>query len=336
MTSRKRTRVPRRGGFTLVEVIVAGIIAALVIGSVSMSLGQLGKAKRTSKDRLEMFMRADAAITAIRRDVASVIRADDLFFTRFLLTDGHVTGRDGAYGRDELLVFSTRLRPVRNIDNFTGEGVEYETQYRIEEDGLGPMLWQRRDAVPDEYAAGGGLLNPVVEGIVGLDIEAYDGEDWWSEWDSDVQGLPVAVSIMVTASGHRDGADPWDAPIQSLRTVVPIDRVLQPRDIFETEEMELRALEAEEAEAEGGIAGTDEAGPAPSLEEALQGLDGERFTPDPGSINPDEVIRVNGQLITRDGRIVNGDGTVSAPPRNAGTSGRTGGGGGGGTGLSDN
>ena len=64
---------------------------------------------------------------------------------------------------------------MRDID-FNGEGMEYETQYRIEEDDAGPALWVRHDAMPDEYPLGGGVVSPAVEGIVAMMIEAYDAK----------------------------------------------------------------------------------------------------------------------------------------------------------------
>jgi len=42
----------------------------------------------------------------MRRDVASIIRHDDLFFTRFLLIDGQQDSTAGRFDRDEILVFA--------------------------------------------------------------------------------------------------------------------------------------------------------------------------------------------------------------------------------------
>ena len=49
--------------------------------------------------------------------------------------------------------------------------------------------------------------------------------------DSDRQGLPMGVEILITATGAKLGEDPWDAPLVDLRTVVPIDRVVLPRSL---------------------------------------------------------------------------------------------------------
>ena len=285
--TRRRRRPAARRGFTLVELIVAGLIASLVIGAVATALAQLGDAKRISRQRHAAFLRADAALETMRRDVVSVIRSDDLFYTRLLVYSGTGSGFD----RDEIVVFSTRLRAVRDIDNFNGEGVEYETQYRIEEDELGPVLWQRRDAVPEEHPLGGGIVAPMVEGAVGLRLEVYDGHDWYDEWDSDDHGLPFAVAITVTASGHRDGDDPYDAPLATLRTIVSIDRVLEPRDVYEAEEQELRDLEAEEA-------GLD-----PESVEALGEAGGSGATT---VINADGIEIPGNVVIDRDGNVTGG------------------------------
>ena len=219
----------RRPGFTLIELVLAGVMTAFVLGAVSLSLSQLSRAKSGGRQLLAAHLRADAALTAIRRDIITVLRDRDLFWTRLLLTDHAVSTPYGTMDRDEILVFNTNLRPIRDLD-FIGDGLEFETQIRIDEDSLGPVLWRRRDAVPDEYPRGGGVASPLVSGVVSLSMEAYDGDLWYQDWDSDFDGLPLAIRVTVVASGCRDGEDPYDSPMAILRTVVPIDRVPPPEE----------------------------------------------------------------------------------------------------------
>jgi hypothetical protein len=139
---------------------------------------------------------------------------------------------------------------------FQGEGAEYETQYRVQDDALGPVLWQRRDAVPDEYYDGGGIATPLVENINGFNVEAFDGEMWHEEWDSDDFGLPYAIRMTIVAAvSTREG----ERPIV-LRTVVPIDRVLPPFDLLTEEEEE--ETEEDGAAPEGGAETPDQTGGA--------------------------------------------------------------------------
>lgn len=228
--STSQNGIGARHGFTLVEVMLAMVITAFMVGSITMSMSRLGVARSVSKERLDAHLRADGALDMLRRDIASIVRTDDLFFTRFQLFDNTVKSPLGTLDRDELLLFSVRMRPIRDID-YTGEGSVYETQYRIDVDEAGPVLWVRRDALPDEYPLAGGLATPQVEGVLSVDYEAYDGEQWYQEWDSDDWGIPHAVRITVVASGHRNEEDVYEAPTATLRTVVAIDRVLMPEDV---------------------------------------------------------------------------------------------------------
>lgn len=241
---------PVRRGFTLVELLVAGVMTAMVLGAVSLSLSQLGRAKNTSKLRYDAFMRADAALTSVRHEIASIIRSDDLFYTRFQLRDDSVRVRDETFDRDEVLVFNTRLKPLRNID-FNGEGFEYESQFRIAEDDYGPVLWSRHDPMPDEYPLGGGIATPEVEGVISLTIEAYDGTAWYQEWDSDDEGLPLAVRVTVIASGHRTKDDVYDAPRAVLRTVISIDRVFVPKDVLKQQDADEYGEDAADGTTDG-------------------------------------------------------------------------------------
>ncbi len=225
----------RRRGFTLAEMMLAGVLAAFILGAVTASLGQLGRARTSARRQLDAHLRADAAIAAMRRDLITVLRDPDLFWTRLMLIDESIPSPAGPLDRDEVLLFDAQLRPVRDLA-FIGEGEEFETQYRIEEDPLGPVLWQRRDAVPDEYPGAGGVVTPIAEGVVAVAMEAYDGASWHQEWDSDIDGLPWAMRLTVMASGHKPGEDPFEAPMAVLRTVVPIDRVPLPPEPPEPEE----------------------------------------------------------------------------------------------------
>ena len=243
-----------RRAFTLVEVIVAGLIISLVLSSLTIGLSQISKARNDTKRRLDAVLRADNALEVVRRDLTTLIRSDDLFYSRVLIVDGTTDAAD----QDELLLFVTQLRPNRNPDNYTGEGIEYEVQYRIEWDDAGPVLMQRRDVMPDEFPLGGGRVVPMVDGITDFSVEAFDGYSWFSDWDSDISGLPRAIRIVLTASGHRLDEEAFEAPMVSLRTTVAIDRVPPPRDIYEAIEEELNEIEAAELAAEGGGGAADD------------------------------------------------------------------------------
>ena len=247
-------------GFTIIELVVAIMIAAIISGAVASSLSQLGRARNISRIRMTASRRASDALESIRRDVQSAVRSDDLFDTRLRLAPETVRSTVGEMDRDQLLLFNTRLRPIRTID-YSGEGDEYETQYRIEEDRDGPALWRRRDAVPDEFEDAGGIAEPIGDGVIGVRFEAFDGQSWIQEWDSDVDGLPISIRATVTASGARPGEDALNDPrsLAVMRTEIPIDRIIKPK----LDEATLAAQAAAEAAAQaagGGAAGDAAAG----------------------------------------------------------------------------
>lgn len=226
---RGRNLCASRRGFTLAELVVAGLIAAIVVGAVGASLSQLARTRAVSRVRLDSHLRTSMALDRIRREVQGAIRSDDLFDSRLLIIDDTVSAPVGDLDRDELLVFNTKVRPVRER-TYSGDGQEWETHLRVEEDEIGSALWMRTDAVPDDVDRGGGMADPIMSGIIGLKFEAYDGTVWRDEWDSDIDGMPWAVRVTISGTGRADGEDPFEDPrdLLSLSTVVPLDRVPPP------------------------------------------------------------------------------------------------------------
>ena len=230
----------QRRGFTLIELLVAGMMATIVLGGITFSLAQLGSAKAISRQRLEAFSRCDMAIRTIRKDVITTLRRGDLFYTRLLISDSTSRFQGEALDSDELLVFDGTLRANKEID-FNGEGMEYETQFRIEPNDVSSALWKRRDAILDDNPIGGGMATPISDGIISLQLEAFDGISWYPEWDSDELGIPHAIRITVSSTGMNYIGE-QNAPIVTLRTIVPLDRYQSPDD-----KLVLIAAEEEEA-----------------------------------------------------------------------------------------
>ncbi len=243
-------------GFTLVELIIAGIIAVIVVATLGTSLSQLARARETCKVRLSAHLRANAALDRVRREIQEVIRSDDLVNTRLLITDRKADTPAGELERDDFLAYITKLSPVRE-KTYEGDGLEHEIQMRVEEDESDSTLWVRSDAVPDSNELGGGHADPVMEGIIGINFEAYDGTSWYDNWDSDINGLPWAVRVTVSAGGDASGQDLYEhtGDLMSLRTIVPIDRVVPPYEEPLPEEGDPgAALSSDPSSADGGAA----------------------------------------------------------------------------------
>ncbi|MEI7658720.1 MAG: prepilin-type N-terminal cleavage/methylation domain-containing protein [Phycisphaerae bacterium] len=203
-------------GFTLVELVVATVIAVIIAGATAVSMSQMVKAKTASSSHQQAFARAEAVASRMALDLSNVVRDPDLAQCRLRV----VSGGDGPGQRDELLVL---MRSLRNLRPRAVEGDEYEAQYRIspspDPQTPGDWFWRRVDQAHDDYQDGGGIAAPIALGAVSLDIVASDGVDWFESWDSDSSGLPHAIRLTVVA-------DSDDRKTRAtVRRVVAIDRV---------------------------------------------------------------------------------------------------------------
>jgi prepilin-type N-terminal cleavage/methylation domain-containing protein len=232
--SRRGAGRPARAGrlaFTLVEVIVGSVILALVAAATAASLAGLVRSSDASAAAAEAHQRADRATAMIAADAVSLARRSDLRFARLRILDGGE--------QDDLLMLVRSRRPLRDVD-FAAEGGEYEVQYRMgaAAAGSGPALWRRRDVAFDDVPDGGGIAAEVAAGVIGFNVEAGDGANWYSAWDTDLYGLPHLLRVTVTAASD-DGRRTSVA-----RRVVAFDRVPIP---LETDEESSAAENAEGA-----------------------------------------------------------------------------------------
>ena len=211
------SRRGRRGGFTLVELLVGVVVCAMVAGATAASISQLARLRSTSAARRQAYARADAAASRIAHDAFAACRHHDLLFAKVQLIDA-----PAGQPFDELLLLSRALRPVRAGADENPEGGEYEVQYRVEPAPSLPSgiaLWRRADPAFDPAVDAGGVADAAVAGVTSLSIQAYDGESWYDGWDSDSDGLPHGLRVTLTAS-----SDDGRVSVVSRR-VIPFDSI---------------------------------------------------------------------------------------------------------------
>lgn len=208
----------QRRGLTLVELIVAAVVAALLITAASAAIGRVIDVRARARDIEEATAAAQMAARMIARDLEQLVRDPDPRQNLLRITDDRPNGQQ-QQERDELIMITRGTRPVRSGEDSPDAGV-YEVQYRIEADtDYASVLWRRADMMPDEELRGGGVAVPLAVRVVSLRFEAFDGLNWQEEWDSDEWGLPFAVRVTCTAqraSGRGDA---------TARMTVAIDRV---------------------------------------------------------------------------------------------------------------
>lgn len=205
-------------GFTIVELIVALLVGVIVAGATTTALTQFSRGKARATARQEAFARAEAAASLIANDIIEAARDQDPTFTRLSIIDGGELGQDA---RDSILILVRSMR-VQARDPSLPSGGEGEVQYRLDASAGGVALWRRTDAPADEFLDAGGMARPVVPGVVELSIEADDGTQWATSWESDADGVPYAVRITVVATSD-------DKSVQAkARRTVALDRTPAP------------------------------------------------------------------------------------------------------------
>lgn len=208
----------RRAGFTVVEMLTALTIGALLVMSAVSATRALTGARQKVDERTARVAEARRALDAIVAGLRNIRRDPPQQNVPLLI--GHSGGR-GA-GNDSInfhVIDARRVRP---------DGAESDQQEmsfylsRPTRQRPVPLLLCRRDHALDDHPEEGGIATVVAEHIVTLSFEYFSAGQWYPEWRSTEPRPPEAVRVTVAAALPQTPGERGRPEVTVLSAEVPI------------------------------------------------------------------------------------------------------------------
>ena len=218
--SRNRLTSSRRQAFTLVELVLAIGVMAIVLVAINAVLFSAMRLRESTSNAVEASLPEQQALTILRRDLEGIMppNTNGVFGGSFKVGSVTSTGLNqpvdielytttGALRADEpwgeVQRVSYELRPSSNPSLPGKDLVRSVTR----------NLLATTTPAPDDQ--------PLLSGVTSVDYSCYDGTQWRGYWDTTLgdTNLPSAVRVRIQMAG-RDSSQPTEI-------VVPVDA--QPR-----------------------------------------------------------------------------------------------------------
>jgi general secretion pathway protein J len=221
MIASRRRHCRCQSGFTLLEVILAMMLACLLSVAMYKSAFVAFNARKTAMTASDPIRAVSIAADLVRRDLESVPPPTGILAGPFQGT--HSAGPNGS-DNDTLTFFTIAADPSAALpqnaaqDNPLSDGIR-KIELGLRSDVQPPTLVRHvtRNLMPGQDANVEEEI--LARDVRGLSIRYFDGTNWQEDWDSTVVGdvLPVAVAITVELN---DPDHPAPQPSQRKTTRV--------------------------------------------------------------------------------------------------------------------
>lgn len=255
-----RAASPR--GFTLVEMLLALLLMAMLTTGVYEVLGVARRAERKDRDRILLDQVGKVCLERIGRDIRAMVQ-DQSDLNPGLFGENSEVGLEGESHPGDFITFLTASAVAAAEDpNTVDETTSYdpdltEVKYYVAADpeGEGQGLVRSvkcrllHNLTNEDDAWEPQLL---AEEVLGIDIRYFDGDAWTDDWDTETQeGYPAAVEVTLTVGRVRveegvwTALDPYGKPMarKVYRAVFPLRAVA--RSTAEDSENPAEALEGQ-------------------------------------------------------------------------------------------
>lgn len=190
------TRASGRGrGFTLIEMMVAVALMAMVLSMVGGILLSVINTREKVQDSLDSDKAGYGLLATIRRDLTGVY-AYALGGPAFRGSNDEESGRPA-----DRLDFVTTADVSESSDGIKPKLVEVGYRIQKESEGERLILYRRASGYEGDPLKGGGAYTGLYIGVHSLDIQYFDDEDkdWKEEW-AHAKRLPTAVKVVLELS----------------------------------------------------------------------------------------------------------------------------------------
>ena len=219
----------RRHGFTLLELIIAIGLAAIIAATLYGALSIAFNAREIVREQMVAPQQAAIALETMRHDLESVVILDPTGIEATFIGTSQGTGDNVA---STVEFYCLGKGPASALVDAFGDPLPLDPTLAAPDgephrDGL---RWVRLSVQRDPEVAGGSMLtrqvddNPfsptpfeppiqtLVTSVLGMEIRYFDGTSWSSEWDSTTWNgaLPTAVEMTLTLDrAGPDGRSPY-------------------------------------------------------------------------------------------------------------------------------
>lgn len=186
------------GGFSLIEVLAASAMAALIMTMVYAAYSSIGKTIQNVNGYSEFYVNVNLAVSSINRDIANL----------YTNTNCRLMGDTdkGASFINFVTVSHRDFNVLGGIKRATPVSDINEVGYYLEPDDKFPdlfFLMRRQERGYDSDIASGGVAGVMLENVTGLKIEYRQGNDWTVRWDSkETKRYPTAVRVTLTVKDY--------------------------------------------------------------------------------------------------------------------------------------
>ena len=203
--NRARTKSFFQGnsGFTLLEIMISISVAAIILTAAALCLNAAITSQRMIDPRVDTLQTARVALALISADLRAACPLDKSYA---FLGDHRMMGKVVA----DTIDFATHNYTPKH----PREGDFCETSYYLDKTSANGKLalFRRRNPLIAQDPVSGGKREEIAPGVRGLELEYYDGLDWYDTWgditgkkqaNSDIdhpnlEGMPQAVRITLS------------------------------------------------------------------------------------------------------------------------------------------
>lgn len=209
--------IASRHGFTLIEVVLAMLMASILAVALYTAMSTATRAARSATASVEPMRQVNIAADLMRQDLDSVLPPTGILAGPFMGT--HLPGPTG--DNDSLEFYSIGADPNPDPLNAThlSEGIR-RIEIGIRTDVSPPVLVRRitRNLMPSSEAL-------VEEEILCRDVQSFsvryfDGQNWQENWDSTSVGdiLPLSVALTIELTDPQNPG----ASLRRTSRIVPL------------------------------------------------------------------------------------------------------------------
>lgn len=220
MTAQRTHAIQRPAAFTLIEILIAMSVCAVVLVAVNTVFYSAVHLRNATNEAIEESLPVEQALSSIQHDLANVVYSTNGTFFGPVQTTNPTNTLPGQIGPD-FFTSSAQLDGIVPFGNV--QKIDYLLAAPTNRVGVGQDLVRAvtRNLLPITQPAQPDEKQVILSGVQSLIFTYYDGSQWQTAWDTTQQtNLPLAIKVQIQMAPQRNRTFAQNQP---LELVVPMD-----------------------------------------------------------------------------------------------------------------